>query len=364
MNSSQFPSEPAAAAKPAPYCAFPGCKVPPTDTCSRCLETRYCSKVHQTAHWKWHKKICVAPQKKISAPVPLKGSLKEEEEDEVKCVVCLDNVVNAKLKPCGHSATCRECTQELMNLKEPCPLCRKLIASFTVGKWQSTIGEHGLWLTSLKNLTQLAGGEGFNEFFRNQFNGNEATYLRWKEVFDELEIGNARDVGPDLPLEQQVLMITKSEDLVKLRALAKLCSLEFFEDSSLSVTVEKRILEVLVLAMPPVVEKKVRGKKRKQKKKQNDPQKLEIFDACAALVDACNWVEDWDDSRRYFERAKEGYEEQLGPDDAKTLEATRSLIMSTAYEYSDEEFIEKLRYLVKRCERALGEENAVTLETR
>lgn len=104
------------------------------------------------------------------------------------------------------------------------------------------------------------------------FNGNEASYLRWKDVFDVLKIGNARDVCPDISLEQQgrtregrilyegrhsnssfrspstcllvtqVLRITKSEDLVKLRALAKLCSREFFEDPSLSVPVSRRIL--------------------------------------------------------------------------------------------------------------------------
>ena len=67
MKSSQSSSEPTAANKPSPHCAFSGCKVPPTKTCSRWKETRYCSKEHQTAHWKWDKKICVAPQKKISA---------------------------------------------------------------------------------------------------------------------------------------------------------------------------------------------------------------------------------------------------------------------------------------------------------
>ncbi len=36
-------------------------------------------------------------------------------------------------------------------------------------------------------------------------------------------------------LETQVLSITRLEDLVKLRALAKLCSRDFYEDSSLSV---------------------------------------------------------------------------------------------------------------------------------
>ncbi|GMH47514.1 hypothetical protein TL16_g00078 [Triparma laevis f. inornata] len=131
-----------------------------------------------------------------------------------------------------------------------------------MGKWQSR--EHGLWPTSLKNLTQLASGEGFNDYFKTLFVGNEASYLRWKEFFDVLEIGNSKDVGPDLPLEQQVLMITKSEDLVKLRVLSKLCSKEFFEDKSLWVAVWRRILEVLVLAMPPGGgERKVRGEKKK-----------------------------------------------------------------------------------------------------
>ena len=65
---------------------------------------------------------------------------------------------------------------------------------------------------------------------------------------------------------------------------------------------------------------------------------------------ACNWVEDWDDAIRYYKRAKEGYEEQLGSDDEKTLEATYSLITSTADDYIEEEFIEKLRDLVKRCD--------------
>ncbi|GMH78149.1 hypothetical protein TL16_g07690 [Triparma laevis f. inornata] len=175
-------------------------------------------------------------------PVPLNISFEEEEEDEDKCIICIDNIVNVKLRPCGHSATCRECTEQ----------------------------------------------------------------LRGKEVFDVLDIGNARDVGPDLPLERQVLVITKSEDLVKLRALAKLCSKGFFDDPSLLVVAWRRMLEVLVLAMPPVVEKKARGKKKQKQKKKADPMKLEILDACLALGKACGFVGDFDDSRRYFKRAKEG----------------------------------------------------------
>ena len=72
-------------------------------------------------------------------------------------------------------------------------------------------------------------------------------------------------------IEQQVLRITRSEELVKLRALAKLCSRDFFDDPSLRAVAWRRILEVLELAMPE--EKKVRGKKKKKRKKY-DPRKL------------------------------------------------------------------------------------------
>ncbi|GMH85386.1 hypothetical protein TL16_g10214 [Triparma laevis f. inornata] len=113
--------------------------------------------------------------------------------------------------------------------------------------------------------------------------------------------------------------------------------------------------------MPPVlVEKKVRGKK-KQKTKKNNLRKVVIFDACYALGRACSQVRDFDDTRRYFKRAKEGYEEQLGRDSEKALEVTLSLIAATVLIKGER--IEMYRDLVKRCERALGEENVVTLHT-
>ena len=59
--------------------------------------------------------------------------------------------------------------------------------------------------------------------------------------------------------------------------------------------------------------------------------------------------------------AKEGYEEQLGRESEKALDLTCALIMATTM--CNVKIIEKLRDLVKRCERALGEENVVTLET-
>ncbi|GMH58031.1 hypothetical protein TL16_g02520 [Triparma laevis f. inornata] len=117
-----------------------------------------------------------------------------------------------------------------------------------------------------------------------------------------------------------------------------------------------RILEILELAMPE--EKKVRGKKKKQQKKKN-PRKLEILDSCFALGGACQEVRDFEEVGLYSKRAKEGYEEQLGRNNEKTLEATRDLICGAPI--STDERVEKLSDLVKRMERALGEENVVTL---
>ncbi|GMH57830.1 hypothetical protein TL16_g02476 [Triparma laevis f. inornata] len=205
---------------------------------------------------------------------------------------------------------------------EPCPICRKEIVGFDVSVYSGSLGERGLWLTSARNLRELARNDGFNEYFRKQFNGNEATFQKWKEVFDVLEIvgGRGNHCTVRESIEQQVLSITRSEDLLKLRALGELCSQEFFNEESLLVVAWRRILEVLELAMPE--EKKVRGMKKKQQRKKTNPRKLEILDACLALGKACNWARDFDDAGRYVKRAKEGYEEQLGRDSVKALEAT------------------------------------------
>ncbi|GMH85689.1 hypothetical protein TL16_g10311 [Triparma laevis f. inornata] len=124
-------------------------------------------------------------------------------------------------------------------------------------------------------------------------------------------------------MEQQVLLrITKSDGLGKFRALAKQCSKEFFDDPSLLVAVERRILEVLVLAMPPVVEMKARGKKQQQEKK-NDPRKLEILDACKALASACSYVGDF--AEELYERVLEGCEAQHGKDHEKMKRCAKGL---------------------------------------
>jgi tetratricopeptide (TPR) repeat protein len=118
-----------------------------------------------------------------------------------------------------------------------------------------------------------------------------------------------------------------------------------------------------VLAMPaPVEEKKVRGKKKKgMKKKKANPRKVEVLDACFALGKACQEVRDQEDAELYLKRAKEGYEEQLGPDSEKALDTTYGLICVT--EMSIGEAVEKFRVLVGRMVGALGEENVITLDT-
>ncbi|GMH66191.1 hypothetical protein TrST_g11458 [Triparma strigata] len=350
---------PTSVAKLEVVCAMYGCTKVGTKACSTCLEVRYCSKKHQKQHWKYRKKVC-SPQQTVSVAVPPQPSVSlkvEEVDDSDKCIICMDRVVNVKFKGCNHSMTCRECTDETIRRGLPCPLCRKPILGYFIGKFINNIGAHGLWPTSLKNLTQLAGGEGFNEYFQDLFVGNEAAYLRWKEVFDVLELVGVGAEGGGKSLEQQVLKITASEDVKKLRALAELCSVEFLNDPSLLVAVSRRILEVLVLAMPPPVEeKKVRGKKKKV-----DLRKVEVLDACYVLGKACDMVRDGEDARRYLNRAKEGYEDQLGPDSEKALEASYGLIMATGM--SKGERIDKLKALLERMGGALGEKNVVTLET-
>ncbi|GMH77978.1 hypothetical protein TrST_g7848 [Triparma strigata] len=85
--------------------------------------------------------------------------VKNVEEVDDKCIICMDRAVNVKFKGCSHSMTCRECTDEMIRRGMPCPLCRKPISGYEVGKFIDSIGAHGLWPTPLKNLTQLASGE-------------------------------------------------------------------------------------------------------------------------------------------------------------------------------------------------------------
>ena len=62
-----------------------------------------------------------------------------------------------------------------------------------MGVYSGILGEKGLLLTSARNIRELGRNDGFNEYFQKHFNGNEATFLRWKEVFDVLIVGFLRE---------------------------------------------------------------------------------------------------------------------------------------------------------------------------
>ncbi|GMH70457.1 hypothetical protein TrST_g3903 [Triparma strigata] len=359
-------------------CSYPGCTKPAPLKCSRCGDVRYCSKEHQHADWKAHKKICVpapssndkkksTPQASSSALVPVKASqamVDDHAVSSMRCIVCLESAVEAKLSPCGHSTTCLACAQDLRD-KEPCLLCRKPIVRVDRTRWQQStlMSKTGFWATGMKILTHFAAEEGFSDYFQKLFAGNEETYLKWKEEFDRLEIGTGENGVESISLEQQVLRITRSEDLVKLKALAKLSSPDWANDSLLYVAASRRTLEVLELsaaASSGGAEVKGKGKgKKKQKKKKGDLKVLEILGLYFELGVACIQVRDTDEGRNYFKRAKEGYSEQLGRDDVKTLHA--ELLLTNCTFRSNVDATTKLGDLSKRLVGTLGEENHVTL---
>jgi len=115
-----------------------------------------------------------------------------------------------------------------------------------------------------------------------------------------------------------VLRVTRSEGLVKLRALAKLCSENFFQDPSLFVVAWRRIFEVLELAMPPVVERKYEDR-RSRGNRRTTRGSWRFWTLMRSWGEACGWIGDGGDARRYLKRAKEGYEEQLGRDSEKAF---------------------------------------------
>jgi hypothetical protein len=66
---------------------------------------------------------------KTLSPLPAYEHQKEpiqklqEDSDEDKCVICLDNKANHVIIECGHVALCGDCTKGLKN----CPICRNII---------------------------------------------------------------------------------------------------------------------------------------------------------------------------------------------------------------------------------------------
>lgn len=46
------------------------------------------------------------------------------------CQVCMDRPRTMRLAPCGHMATCRDCTERIMSQNGKCPLCRRPVIRF------------------------------------------------------------------------------------------------------------------------------------------------------------------------------------------------------------------------------------------
>ena len=88
-----------------------------------------------------------------------------------KCTFCLENVPDAKIRPCSHSATCREYAQELIKRSEPCPLCRKPISSFDIGVYSDSLGARRLWPTSYKSIRELVRNDDSNSTSRGSSTG-------------------------------------------------------------------------------------------------------------------------------------------------------------------------------------------------
>ncbi|GMH84352.1 hypothetical protein TrST_g729 [Triparma strigata] len=66
---------------------------------------------------------------------------KEENGEAAVCAICKESEPNAKILPCGHSASCSMCTQTVINCGNrsgKCPFCRGEFERFEVGKWSNT----------------------------------------------------------------------------------------------------------------------------------------------------------------------------------------------------------------------------------
>ena len=54
---------------------------------------------------------------------------KEENGEAAVCAICKESEPNAKILPCGHSASCSVCTQKVIECGNGnCPFCRKEVS--------------------------------------------------------------------------------------------------------------------------------------------------------------------------------------------------------------------------------------------
>ncbi|GMI08518.1 hypothetical protein TrLO_g15969 [Triparma laevis f. longispina] len=295
-------------------CGFPGCTVPAPLQCSRCQTTYYCSKDHQKDDWKAHKKSCVPPL--------------QPGRDQKK---------------------------------------RHTHGTITEDPATANNTRYGIWNTSRVLLSALAKGDGFNDFLKVKFDEDEERYLKLCEAFSVLEIDTS-STAPPLP--QQIIKITQSADLPKLYSLRTLTTKALIINNigihdhtdTLSLAVNKRILEVLESKMPKESVEKKKGKgKKKVKKRVVDPQRLEIYSAKMTLGLAAADYKSFTDAKIYFKEAKRGFEQATGgKDDENTLHLTYLISQNTTMH--QELRLHDLLELESRMVAVLGDEHAVTVE--
>lgn len=64
------------------------------------------------------------------SPLPSEDELEDQADavaGENVCCVCMSNVKDAALTPCGHKAVCLSCGRVLANQRRACPICRQTV---------------------------------------------------------------------------------------------------------------------------------------------------------------------------------------------------------------------------------------------
>jgi len=163
----------------------------------------------------------------------------------------------------------------------------------------------------------------FVKHFRDNFAGSDEGYKRYKEHFDKLGTFGVEKGRGIHSVTVGVLEIVRGRDLVKLRALEKLCEGECFNDWAL-------LLEVRQALQPVLAEKHAAGEITEE----------EVLDGVLALGMAYNWMKDGM-CLACFHKAKQGFMRLLGPNHAKTFEA--SYAVASQILSREEEFAEKVR---------------------
>ena len=57
----------------------------------------------------------------------IRGEIANQNNDEMLCRICVDNVINCVLLECGHYTLCLECAETIKRSTKECPICRQTI---------------------------------------------------------------------------------------------------------------------------------------------------------------------------------------------------------------------------------------------